>query len=388
MALTESALKNAKPRDRSYQMPDGDGLYLEVKPNGSKLWRFRYRFRGQEHRLSLGEYPYISLKEARETHFIMRQQLARRQNPKLMRDVERAVTTTFGEVAGEWLRINYGKWSESHVKSVKQRLDKNILPWLGHRPIGDITPAEVLEVMRRIEGRGAYGTAHRCLSLCGQVFRYGIVSQKCSSDPSTGLSKALAPAATQHMAAITDPTELGRVLRMIFAYHPGTIVGSALRLHPYLFCRPGELRQMRWEEIDFDAGEWRFTLSKTHEAHITPLSQQSLSILKGIYPITGSGKYVFPSARSNHRPMSNMAMLVALRTMGITKEELTSHGWRATARTLLEEVLGYPPHLIEQQLGHTVRDPLGRAYNRTKHLEQRRELMQTWADYLDQIRAE
>jgi integrase len=386
MALTESRIKNAKPQDKPYQMPDGGGLYLEVKPNGSKLWRFRYRLRGIERRLSLGEYPYVSLREARETHFTMKQQLARKQDPKSLRESERAAATTFGEVALEWLRINHGNWSESHVKSVKQRLDKNLLPLLGSRPIQEITPTEVLEAVRRVEDRGAYETAHRCLNICSQIFRYGIVSQKCYQDPCAGLSKALAPVVTHHMAAITDPSELGRILRMIFAYQPGTIVGTALRLHPYLFCRPGELRQMQWAEIDFDSAEWRFILSKTKQPQIIPLSRQALNILKDIYSITGDGKYVFPSARSNHRPMSNMACLVALRAMGISREEMSNHGWRATARTLLDEALGYPPHLIEQQLGHTVRDPLGRAYNRTKHLEERRQMMQSWADYLDRLR--
>jgi len=385
MALTDVAIRNAKPKDKSYQMPDRDGLYLEVRPNGSKLWRFRYRFRGREHRLGLGKYPYIGLKEAREIHLAMRRQIALGRDPKLVREAERkASVNTFGAVAEEWLKIHQHKWAPSHTKAIRQRLDKNLLPWLGSRPIEDITPPDILEILRRIEARGAYETARRCLGICSQIFDFAQATGRCSRDPCHGLNKALAPAKPQHMAAPTDPAEVGRILRLIHAY-PG-VVGAALRIHPYLFCRPGELRQMRWADIDFDAAEWRFTLSKTSVPHITPLSRQALSILKELRPITGHTPWVFPSTRSDSRPMSSMAMLVAMRSIGIQKNELVSHGWRATARTLLEEVLGFAPHLIEQQLGHTVRDPLGRAYNRTTHLEARRTMMETWADYLDSLR--
>lgn len=391
MALTEFQVKNAKPGEKSYQLPDREGLYLEVKPSGSKLWRFRYRFKGKEHRLSLGEYPYIGLKEARDIHFGMRRDIARGQDPKVVRDAvrqqdEAAVKNTFEAVAREWLGVNKDKWVLNHLHTIEQRLEKNILPWLGSRSLDTITPSEVLEVMRRIEARGANETAHRCRNICSQIFRYGMVTERCSRDPCEALRGALAPVQKEHMAAVTDPAEVGRILRMIHAYQPGSIVGAALRLHPLLFCRPGELRQMEWSQVDLGAAEWRFTLSKTQQAHITPLSRQAVAILQELYPVTGSGRYVFPSARMSSRPMSNMACLVALRSMGITQEEMTNHGWRAVARTLLDERLNFAPHLIEQQLGHIVRDPLGRAYNRTTHLESRRQMMQVWADYLDSLR--
>jgi len=388
MALTELSIKRAKPGDKPFQLPDQGGLYLEVKPNGSKLWRFRYRFQGQERRLSLGEYPYITLKEARERHYEMKRQIARGQDPKLVRDSQSVASThTLATVAKEWLEVSRDKWVPNHRKTIEQRLEKNILPWLGSRQLDTITPSEILDVLRRIEARGAYETAHRCLNVCSQIFRYGMITERCDRDPCQSLSKALTPAQEKHMAAVTDPQEVGRILKMIDSYQPGSIVGAALRLHPLLFCRPGELRQMQWSEVDFDAAEWRFILSKTKQPHITPLSRQALFILKDLYPLTGSGRYVFPSARMSTRPMSNMACLVALRAMGITQEEMTNHGWRATARTILDETLGFPPHLIEQQLGHSVRDPLGRAYNRTTHLEARREMMQKWADFLESLKA-
>ena len=256
--------------------------------------------------------------------------------------------------------------------------------------MAEVTAPILLALLRRIEARGAAYTAHRVRGLCGQIFRYGVATGRCDRDPAVDLQGAITPVRTTHRAATTDPKELAPILRMLDSYQRGSFtVRCALRLLPLLFVRPGELRTMRWSDIDFEKCEWIFLVSKTGTQHIVPLSAQAVAILREIQPLTGTSLYVFPSARTNLRPMSDMAMNAAMRRMGIdTRTEITGHGFRAAARTIIDEVLGFRPDFIEHQLAHAVRDPLGRAYNRTAHLSERKKMMQTWADYLDKIKAD
>ena len=279
-------------------------------------------------------------------------------------------------------------WSEIHASNVKVRLEGNVFPWLGKRPIADISAQELLSVLRRIEDRGAIETAHRTLGICGAVFRYGVATGRAERDLAADLKGALQPVKPSHLPAVVNPKRVGALMREIEGYEGTLPVKCALRLAPLVFVRPGELRTARWSEIDLKAAEWKFIVSKTKSPHIVPLATQAVGILEELKPLTGNREFVFPSARSPRRPMSNNAVLSALRRMGIPKEEMSGHGFRAMARTILDEVLGYRPDIIEHQLAHQVRDPLGRAYNRTAHLAERKEMMQAWADYLDKLRNE
>jgi integrase len=268
-----------------------------------------------------------------------------------------------------------------------RRLEADIFPDLGQRGINEIKPPELLQVLRKVEARGAVDTAIRELQMCGQIFRYAVATGRAERDITVDLRGALATPQGGHLAAITDPKRLGEVLRLMDSYSGGIVVRCALRLAPLVFVRPGELRSAQWAEIDLKAAEWRFVVSKTKQPHIVPLSRQAVAILKEIYPLTGHKQWVFTNPRSPQKPMSENAIIAAIRYLGISGDELTGHGFRATARTMLDEVLKFPPHLIEHQLAHTVRDPLGRAYNRTTHLEERRQMMQAWSDYLDRLKA-
>ena len=274
-----------------------------------------------------------------------------------------------------------------HAKNVLAKLEKNIFPWLGREAIAQVSAQSLLGIIRKVEDRGAIETAHRTLNICGQVFRYAIATGRAERDVSADLKGALPPVKTQHLAAVVDPERVGELLREIDAYQGTLTVQCALCLAPLVFVRPGELRTARWKDIDFKNEQWVYEVTKTKTSHIVPLATQSLAILRDIQPVTGSREFVFPSARSPRRPMSNNAILAALRRMGIPKDEMSGHGFRAVARTLLDEKLGFRPDIIEHQLAHQVRDPLGRAYNRTAHLEDRRRMMQVWADYLDGLRA-
>jgi integrase len=274
-----------------------------------------------------------------------------------------------------------------HGDRILKRFERDIFPWIGDRPIADITAQEVLAVIRRIEGRGAVETAHRALSNCGQVFRYAVATGRADRDPSGDLKGAIPPAQGGHMAATTEPLRLAEILRAMDGYEGTLIVKCALRLAPLVFVRPGELRKAEWADFDLETGEWRYIVTKTKTQHIVPLCSQALEILRELQPLTGKGRFVFPSARSSARPMSDNAVLAAMRRMGIPKEEMSGHGFRAVARTILDEVLGVRPDFIEHQLAHAVRDPNGRAYNRTAHLAERRKMMQQWADYLNQLKS-
>lgn len=393
MALSDAAIRNAKPGAKTTKLFDERGLYLEVSPAGGKWWRLKYRFEGKEKRLSLGVYPDVGLKDARERRDAARKLLADGIDPSENRKAQRLARSdraanSFEVVAREWFAKYSDTWSDMHGDRTLRRLERDIFPWIGGKAIAEIAAPELLAVIRRIEVRGALETAHRALANCGQVFRYGVATGRCDRDHSGDLRGALPPVKGEHFAATTDPKRFGEILRAMDGYEGTFPVRCALRLAPLVFVRPGELRKAEWADIDLDKAEWRYTVTKTKTPHIVPLSRQALEILRELRPLTGNGRYVFPGARSNRRPMSDNAVLAAMRRMGIDKDEMSGHGFRAVARTILDEVLGVRPDYIEHQLAHAVRDPNGRAYNRTAHLEARREMMQLWADYLDELKEE
>jgi len=299
----------------------------------------------------------------------------------------KAVRATFRNVADEWLGKFGAEWAPAHLERVKMRLDNNAYPWIGDKLVAELEAADLLAVANRVESRGAIETAHRVLGTCGQVIRYAIATGRAKHNPVPDLRGAIRPPKVKHMAATMDPVRLGEILASFDDYHGTLTVKCALRLAPLVFVRPGELRNAQWADIDLDKAEWRFIATKTETPHVVPLSTQAVAILKEIQPLTGRGIYAFPGARSSDRPMCNVAILAAMRRLEIGKNELCGHGFRAIARTILDEVLGFRPDFIEHQLAHAVRDPNGRAYNRTAHLEARREMMQKWADYLDGLKA-
>lgn len=393
MALTDTAVKNARPLIKPYKLFDGGGLYVEVSPKGGKWWRLKFRFAGKEKLLSLGVYPYVTLKSARERRDEMRTLLADGIDPSEHRKsvksqiLDRAANS-FEAVALEWHAKHSPTWAESHADRTMRRLKNDLVPWLGRRPVAEITAREILTCLRRVEDRGALDTAHRALQNCGQIFRYAVATGRADRDPTTDLRGALPPVKGGHFAAVTNPERAGDLLRAFDGLEGSFVIRCALRFAPLVFVRPGELRKAEWKDIDLDAGEWRYEATKTHTQHVVPLATQAIAILRELHPRTGSGRYVFPSYWGKDRPMSDNAILSALRRLEIPKEEMSGHGFRAMARTILDEVLGFPQHLIEHQLAHAVRDPNGRAYNRTAHLPQRHEMMQAWADYLDKLRAQ
>ena len=395
MPLTDKAIRHARPGTKSRKIFDGSGLYLEVSPRGGKWWRFKYRFGAKDKRISLGVYPDVSLKEARKRREQARQMVANDIDPSEHRKAHRAARAEgsmncFEAIAREWFTKYAPNWAGSHSCRIISRLERDVFPWIGNKPIDAINAPQLLSVARRIEQRGALETAHRTLRNCGQVFRYAVATGRAMRDPSGDLRGALPPVKGKHLAAVTEPEQVGRLLKVLDGYEGSLIVRCALRLAPLVFVRPGELRNAEWADIDLDAAEWRYTVVKTNTRHLVPLSRQALEILHELHPLTGRGRYVFPSGRTprGDRAMSDNAVLAALRRMGVGKEEMTGHGFRAMARTLLDEQLGFRPDYIEHQLAHVVRDPNGRAYNRTTHLPERRKMMQAWADYLDQLKAD
>jgi integrase len=368
MTLTNTRIRNAKPGEKATRLFDERGLYLEISPSGGKWWHFKYRFGGKEKRFSLGVYPDVTLKEARDRRDAARKLLSNgvdpSENRKALRSAqsERA-TNSFEVVTREWFGKYSAGWAESHSSRVIRLFERDIFPWIGGRPIAAVSAAELLTVVRRIENRGALETAHRARTNCGQVLRYAVATGRCAGDPSRDLRGALPPAKGNHFAATTEPSKLAGILRAMDGYQGHPTVRCALRLAPLLFVRPGELRMAEWKDIKLDAAEWRYTVTKTDVPHIVPLCRQAVEILRELQPVTGDGLFVFPGARTNKRPMSDNAVLAAMRRMGISKEEMSGHGFRAVARTILDEVLGFRPDFIEHQLAHAVRDPNGRAYN-------------------------
>lgn len=391
--LTDLVVRKARPEASSYKLSDGLGLYLLVYPTGNKGWRYRYRFGGKEKMMSLGPYPKVKLSEARNNLEEAKELLAQGIDPVVAknkkREADNEALNTFELLAREWFTLKYKKEvSAGQAARVMKKLENDIFPWIGSKHISDITAKQILILLRQVEARGALDTAHRCRSICSWVFKYAIASGCAERDPANDLRGILPTPKTQHMAAILDPKEFGEFLRTLHSYEGSIVTRSALKLAPLLFVRPGELRKAEWSEIDLDAFEWNIPgeKMKMKEPHLVPLAKQAVEIFNEIYQVTGGGRFVFPSPRSGDRPMSDNAILAALRRMGYEKHEVSGHGFRATARTLLDEVLKFPPHIIEHQLAHRVRDPLGRAYNRTHHIDERRHMMQVWADYLDGLR--
>jgi integrase len=392
VTLSDAKVKSLRAKASAYKMADGQGLYIHVATNGNRLWRFRYRFGGKQKLLAFGMFPEVSLKLARQRLAEARTKLAEGIDPgelkKLAKSFGDSAANSFEAVATEWLAKFSADWSPITKTQATSRLGRLVFPYLGHRPIDQIKPLDVLGVLRRIESDGNLETAHRVRQRISEVFRYAVATGRVERDVTADLKGALPPPRTEHMAAIIDPEALGGLLRAIESYVGSPMVRIALQLAPLLFVRPGELRQAEWLEVDFDNAEWTIAAPKMKMriAHTVPLPRQAVALLQELHRFTGDGRYLFSNGRSADRPMSDAAVNAALRRLGFERGEITSHGFRATARTILDEVLGEPPHIIEQQLAHAVKDPLGRAYNRTKHLPQRREMMQRWADYLDGLR--
>lgn len=398
-------IRNTKPTDKTQRLSDGDGLYLLIKCNGAKWWRLDYSIGGKRKTLSVGVYPDIGLKEARDRADEARRLVATGTDPSDIRKANKAeqakaleanrriveglpAIDSFEEVAREWFNKFSIEWAPSHADKIIRRLERDIFPWIGKQPITSITAPELLSVLRRIESRGALETAHRAHQNCGQIFRYAIATGRAERDPSPDLRGALPSVKQSHHAAITEPKAIGELLRAIDSYQGYFVTKCALRIAPLVFVRPGELRKAEWTEINLDQAEWNIPAErmKMREPHLVPLSTQAVEILRELHALTGDSRYVFPGARTNGRPMSDNAILAALRRMGFAKDEMSGHGFRAMARTILDEVLQVRPDYIEHQLAHAVRDPNGRAYNRTAHLAERRKMMQLWADYLDNLK--
>ncbi|CAE6828819.1 tyrosine-type recombinase/integrase [Paraburkholderia nemoris] len=392
MALTDTAVRNTKPGEKPLKLFDGGGLFLLVAKTGGKLWRLKYRFGGKEKLLALGSYPEVSLKDARERRDEARRQLAKGADPGETRKAEKASklgreADSFEVIAREWFAKYAPTWAKSHADKVIQRLEKDVFPWLGARPVVEITAPELLTVLRRIEDRGALDTALRAKQNCGQVFRYAVATGRAERDPSGDLRGALAPVKHENFASITDPAQVAELLRAIDGFRGTFIVKCALQVAPLLFVRPGELRTAEWAAFDLDKAEWRYLVSKTRTEHLVPLPVQAVAILRELHALTGQRRNVFPG-RDPHKPMSGAAVNAALRRLGYdTKTEITGHGFRAMARTILHEELHFKPEVIEHQLAHKVPDALGAAYNRTRFLSERRVMMQQWADYLDRLKA-
>ena len=392
MPLADTAIRNAKPRDKQYKMSDDRGLYVLVTKTG-KYFRFDYRFLGKRKTLAIGVYPDVTLKAAREKRDEARRQLAEGIDPSQYKKETKAVlmdqaANSFESVAREWFAKNRHIWTHGHSRTIIRRLELNIFPWLGKRPVASITPRELLAVLRRIESRGALETAHRVKTICGQVFRYAIATGRAERDPSADLKGALPPTNPKRMATITDPKKIGELLSAMDGYTGHIITRCALRLAPLVFVRPGELRKAEWAEIDLEQAEWKIPAEKmkARRPHIVPLSMQAVAILKELKPLTGGGRYVFPSLRTSLRPMSNNTVLAALRRMGYAKDEMSGHGFRAMASTVLHEQ-GWQSDVIERQLAHAERNSVKAAYNYAEFLPERKRMMQAWADYMDGLKA-
>nr|WP_178131508.1 integrase arm-type DNA-binding domain-containing protein [Burkholderia pseudomallei] len=391
--LTDTAIRNAKPADKPVRLFDGGGLYLEIAPSGGKWWRLKYRFGGKEKRYSLGVYPEVTLATARKKRDEAREKLAAGIDPGEAKKAEKrasllAAAHSFEVVARGWMDERKTTVEPAQHAKTLARMENDVFPWLGKRPIAEIDAPEILVVLKRVDGRGARFTAHRIRSEIGRVFRYGIKEGHCKADPARDLVDAIPPAQTTHFASITEPEKVGEMLRAFDGFTGTFPVLCALKLAPMLFVRPGELRKAEWAQFDLDKGEWRYFVNKTKTDHLVPLAAQAVTILRELHALTGEGVYVFPGARDRNRPMSEAAINAALRRLGYdTRTEITGHGFRAMARTILHEELEEKPEVIEHQLAHTVPDSLGRAYNRTKFIKARRSMMQQWADYLDKLKA-
>ena len=391
--LSDIQVKNAKPQEKEYKLMDGYGLFLLVTPTNGKLWRFDYRTSDKRKTMAFGAYPAITLADARQRREDAKKLLANGVDPgemkKFLKQAKVALDeNSFEIVAREWITKFSGQWSQVHATTIMDRLEKDVFPYMGQRPVIDIKSPELLAVLRRVESRGALDTAHRIRNHCGQVFRYAVATGRVERDPSRDLQGALPPVKFGHRAALTDPKTLAPLLRAIEDYQGSFVVKCAMQLLPMLFTRPGELRHMEWTELNFDAAQWNIPADKMKmkQAHIVPLPNQALHVLNELKPLTGHSIYVFPCQRTPLRCMSDNAINAALRRMGFEKSEVTAHGFRATARTMLHEILQFSPDAIEAQLAHAVPDRLGMAYNRTQHLTERKKMMDVWAGYLDGLK--
>lgn len=393
--LTDKEITNAKPKDKPYRLTDGGGLYLEVTPTGSKLWRWKFRIAGKEKRLAVGAYPEVRAPEARKVTTEARAKLKAGIDPSAEKRAKReqdkiAGDYTFEAVARTWFVKAHASLAETTRSKNLSFLEKDVFPFIGSRPIDSLAAPDLLSVIRRIDGRGANDIARRVHNLCGRVFRYAVGHGLCDRDPSRDieLRDILPPADVQHHASVTDPKGAGDLLRAIDGFTGSFTTRCALRLAPLVFVRPGELRHAEWTEVDLDKAEWRIPASKMKmgEQHLVPLSRQAVAILREIHQVTERGQYVFPSERGGGRPMSENTVNASLRRMGYTSSEMTGHGFRSMASTLLHE-LGYQHQVIERQLAHGERNQVSAAYNFAEHLPERRKMMQEWADYLDQQKA-
>lgn len=390
--LTDTKLRSLKPRDKVYRLADANGLCIEVRPSGARIWRYRYRFAGKANMLTIGDYPAVSLAEARAEREKARAQLKKGMDPALVAKIERAAQdeeagNTFGSLAEELMTQRAKRLSPGSVVRERRMLERD-LGGIADFPIRNVTAPMLLKALRKIEARGAVETAHRARSAAGMVFRYAIATGRAENNPALSLTGALSPTQTKHFSSLTEPGEVAKLLKAIYGYQGSPIVSVALKLSALLFVRPGELRAARWEDIDLDTTEWRYTTSKTQTQHIVPLADQVVELLEDVRPYARRSQYVFPSVRSIQKPISENTINAALRNLGFDGTMITAHGFRAMARTMLDEVLGFRPDFIEHQLAHAVRDPLGRAYNRTTHLEERKKMMQAWANYLDELRCD
>lgn len=411
--LTDTAIRAVKTGDPRARLSDGEGLYLRLfVKGGSHGWRFDYSFQGRRKGLSLGTYPNTSLALARQKADDARRLLAAGIDPSEHRKTEKARQAerltrakleeaglpspdSFEHVAREWYVKRKTEWAPSYGQKIIQRFEADVFPFIGRTPIRDLTPPAILDVLRKIEGRGVVETAHRALENCSQVFRYAVASGLVTSDPCRDLKGALARPRVKHFPAITDPNRLGELMRAIYGYQGTYVVRAALKLAPLVLLRPGELRSAAWDELDLDTGMWMVPSSRMKRTvyekangkpHAVPLSRQAVEVLREVRPITGPEGFVFRGERHHDRAMSENTVNAALRALGFSSDEVTGHGFRATARTLLEEKLGFAPAVIDAQLAHSVRDALGTAYNRTEHMQERARMMQAWADYLDELR--
>ena len=394
MALTDTFIRQIKHSGAPAgdKHTDGQGLLLLVKAAG-KYWRFNYRYADKQKTLALGVYPEVSLAKARNRREEARELLADGKDPGQAKREEKiakiaAANDTFEKVARSWLEKTAASRAESTQGKITTWLENHVFTQIGKMPISEIGPRDVLAALQKIEARGAIESAHRVKQVCGQVFRFAVATGAVDRDVTVDLKGAISVAVQVHYAAIIEPKEASKLLRSIHNYVGHVYAVSALKMAPLVFVRPGELRTAEWKEFDLDSAEWLIPgwKMKMGRDHLVPLASQTVEILRSIYKLTGSGKYVFPSIRTGERPMSENTINAALRSMGYSKEVMTGHGFRAMARTIMDEILNERVDLIEHQLAHAVKDPNGRAYNRTAHLPARRAMMQRWADYLDRLR--
>lgn len=391
MALTDIQIKNAKPQDKQYKLAAGLGLYLIIAPSGGKWWRVRYRFGGKQKELSVGTYPAVSLKAATIERDQIRLKVSQGVDPLAERKAGKLTVQlgdTFEDITNEWYEKHSPNWSDSYAKKTKSRISANLTRWLGDKDINDIDPQTLLAVLRRTESRGSTYTAHKLRQFAGQIFRYAIAIGKATSNPADALVGALPPVKTKHYATLTDPKAVGKLMRDINNYNGTYIVCSALKFAPYVMSRPANIAQARWEHFDLDKAEWRIPDKnmKGDQQHIVPLSKQALAILKDIHTLTSTSEFVFPSNSSNSKPMSIDTLRSALRRMGYGKGEITTHGFRGMASTLLNEQ-GWNADAIERQLAHVEGNSVRAAYNHAQHIPERKKMMQSWADYLDGLAA-